>query len=291
MPRLFLQARSWPIVLVFAVLMAGFVWSLQRGASVIPTSLIHRFLYFPDPVLVATPKDMGLVYEDVVLTTADGVVVHGWYLPRQDAVATLYFLHGNAGNVSHRLQMVNRLHQAGFQVFILDYRGYGRSQGRPSEFGTYQDGLAGWRWLQKQERRDTPILLYGRSLGGAVAAWLAAQEEVTPDGVVLESTFTRLRDMATVALSLPGLGKFVPDMYPTLERMDAIGCPMLFIHGEADEVVPVTHVHRLYEAAAGPKSLYLIPRAHHNDTLFVAGSAYGERLRRFVREVRDRPNP
>jgi fermentation-respiration switch protein FrsA (DUF1100 family) len=272
-------------VFVSALLFAGFVWSLPGGVSVIPTPLIHNFLYFPERDLVATPADIGLVYEDVYVTTADGIVVHGWYLPRLNAVATLYFLHGNAGNISHRVAMLHQLHQAGFQVFILDYRGYGLSQGSPSEFGTYQDALAGWRWLQKRKETTTPLILYGRSLGGTVAAWLAVQEEVKPDGIVLESTFTRLRDMATVAFALPGLGKFMPDLYPTIDRVREISCPLLFIHGEADEVVPVSHVYRLFEAAVAPKSLYLIPQAHHNDTLLVGGSTYLERLRRFAQEV------
>ena len=257
----------------------------------IPAAVVYRFLYFPDPILVATPEEMGLVYEDVSVTTADGVVVHGWFLPRDDAVATLYFLHGNAGNISHRLEMLARLHRAGFKVFILDYRGYGRSEGRPSEQGTYRDALAGWRWLRAREEGDLPLILYGRSVGGAVAAWLAAQDEVDADGVVLESTFTRVREMAVVAFPLPGIGRFIADLYPTIDQVGAIRAPLLFIHGEADEIVPVDHVRALLAAAAEPKFLYLIPRARHNDTMFVAGEAYLERLRQFVREIQEAPAP
>jgi hypothetical protein len=143
-----LQLRWWTLVVVVTVLLVWFIRVWQGSTSMIPTSIIHSFLYFPDPVLVATPDELGLVYEDVYMITAGGVVVHGWYLPREEAVATLYFLHGNAGNISHRLAMLERLHRGGFNVFILHYRGYGRSEGRPSEAGTYQDALAGWRWLR-----------------------------------------------------------------------------------------------------------------------------------------------
>ncbi len=283
------QQVRWSLPLVgLALLIAMFLYRGQGDTAMIPASAIHPFLYFPDRVLVATPAEMGLDYENVYLTTEDGMVIHGWYLPRHEPLATLYFLHGNAGNISHRLEMLHRLHQAGFQLFILDYRGYGRSQGNPNEAGTYQDALAGWHWLQERSQGGPPRIFFGRSLGGAVATWLAAQEGVTPDGLILEGTFTRLRDMASVALPLPGLGRWIPDMYPTLDRIGQIHSPLLIIHGEADEMIPVEHAHRLFAAAAEPKSLYLVPGARHNDTPFVGGSAYVERLRRFAREVRGR---
>jgi uncharacterized protein len=286
-----LQLKRLTLIVVVTVLLVWFIRVWQGSTSVIPASIIHSFLYFPDPILVATPDELGLVYEDVYVTTADGVVVHGWYLPREEAVATLYFLHGNAGNISHRLAMLERLHRGGFSVFILDYRGYGRSGGRPSEAGTYQDALAGWRWLRAREAGGVPLLLYGRSVGGAVAAWLAVQDEVDADGVVLENTFTRLRAMAGVAFPLPGIGRFMADIYPTLDHIGAIRTPLLLIHGEADEIVPVAHAHALFAAAAEPKFLFLIPHARHNDTMFVAGDAYEERLRQFVREIQDFSNP
>ena len=111
-------------------------------------SIINRFTFFPTRTLTTNPAKVGLVYEDAEFFTDDGVRLHGWFLPHTEAVATLLFCHGNAGNISHRVEMLRLLHDAQFQVLIFDYRGYGKSEGAPDETGTYQDGLAAWRWLR-----------------------------------------------------------------------------------------------------------------------------------------------
>lgn len=276
-----------PLVYLPSVLLVSAAWLLLRGISVIPASLLHGLLYYPDPILIATPDEAGLAYEDVFVTTDDGVTVHGWFLPHPQPQATLYFLHGNAGNISQRLAMLERLHGAGYQIFILDYRGYGRSEGEPSERGTYADALAGWHWLHERVgEEDAPLILYGRSLGGAVAAWLAVQPGASPDGVVLESTFSSVRAMAGVVAPFPGLGRLLANVYPTVERVGQLHSPLLLIHGDRDEVVPVSHVNTLYAAAAEPKTLYIVSGALHNNVLFVAGDAYLEQLGSFVASLR-----
>ena len=162
-------------------------------------------LYLPDlpsRELEATPKEIGLEYREVRMETEDGETLHGWYVPADDARATLLFFHGNAGNISHRLTSLSQMNSLGLNVLIFDYRGYGKSSGKPSEEGLYRDGRAAWRYLA--ERLDTEngaTILFGRSLGGGVATRLAL--EINPAGLVLESPFTSVPDMAA-------------DLYPML---------------------------------------------------------------------------
>lgn len=244
--------------------------------------LLGQYLFFPERTFAAEPREFGLPYENIWLTTADEVRIHGWLIPNIDAPATLLFLHGNGGNISHRLDNLKRLFDAGLQIFILDYRGYGRSEGRPTEAGTYRDAEAAWTWLA--EEIGGPIVIFGRSLGGAVATWLATQPDVTPAGLVLENTFTRGRDIAQTVLPAPGMARMLPDFYPTIDRVGDLAVPLLIVHGERDELIPVEHGHRLYEAATEPKSLYLVPDGRHNDTYVVGGDQYLARITDFVQQ-------
>lgn len=243
-------------------------------------SLLNRFIFYPERDFVAEPHEWGLPYENIWVRTADGVRLHGWLIPNIESPATLLFFHGNAGNISHRLDNLKRLFDAGLQVFIFDYRGFGRSEGEPSERGTYQDARAVWQWLATEV--GGPIVLFGRSLGGAVATWLAVQEDVEAAGLVLENTFTRGRDIAQLLVPAPIALYLLPDFYPTVDRIRRLRAPLLVIHGDQDELIPVEHAYRLYEAAPEPKSLYIVPGGHHNDTYLVGGQAYLERLRAFV---------
>lgn len=245
-------------------------------------SLLRHYLFFPERDLAASPRDLGLPYENIWLTTVDDVRLHGWLIPNIDSPATLLFLHGNGGNISHRLDNLKRLFDAGLQIFILDYRGYGQSDGQPSEQGTYDDAAAAWQWLT--DEIGGAIVVFGRSLGGAIATWLAAQSDVAPAGLILESTFTRGRDVAETLVPLPGLARMIPDLYPTLDRIDRIQTPLLCIHGSDDELIPVAHARRLYEAASEPKSLYIVDGGRHNDTYVVGGSSYIQRLTGFVQQ-------
>ena len=143
----------------------------------LPEQLFNQFIYYPDLDLIANPHMLDLAFQEVQLTTQDQVTIHGWYLPHDHALATLLFLHGNAGNISHRLDNLRLLHEAGFQILIVDYRGYGQSQGTPSEQGLYLDGVAAWQWMI--EETPGPHLIFGRSLGGAVAVRVAVREDIS----------------------------------------------------------------------------------------------------------------
>lgn len=239
-----------------------------------------RLLYFPTRTLEATPRDIGLAFEEVPLTTADGQHLHGWYVPAATSRTTLLFLHGNAGNISHRLDSLRIFHGLGLNVFIFDYRGYGKSSGRPSEQGTYRDAEAAWRYLTAERgMKPAEIVLFGRSLGGSVAAWLARQ--ATPRALILESTPTSVPDLAA-------------DLYPWLParwlcrfRYDALAavrelrCPVLIVHSPEDEIIPFAHAERLFAAAAEPKR-FLRLRGDHNGGFLLSGPLYRDGLRDFL---------
>ncbi|HEY9073403.1 MAG TPA: alpha/beta hydrolase [Desulfobaccales bacterium] len=237
-------------------------------------------VFFPDPDLVGTPGDFGLVFEEVWFEAADGVRLHGWWVPRSGAPVLLWF-HGNAGNISHRLENLKLLHDlAQVQVFIFDYREYGRSQGKISREGTFKDAAAAYRYVA--EDRKVPagdLVLFGRSLGTALATDLAAR--LPCRALILESAFTNSSDMAK--LLAPFMFDWRPSIpYDNLGKIAKLKAPLLIIHGSDDEIIPVEMGRRLYAAAREPKELYIIPGAHHNDTYVVGGQDYFERLKSFI---------
>jgi hypothetical protein len=237
-------------------------------------------VFFPDPVLIGTPADYGLKYEDVWFAAQDGVKLHGWWVPRPGAPVLLWF-HGNAGNISHRLENIKLLHDlVGVQVFIFDYREYGKSQGRISREGTYLDAAAAYRYVV--DTRKVPpadIVLFGRSLGSALAVDLAVK--VPCRSLIIESAFTNSAEMAR--LFAPFLFDWRPRVpYDNLGKIAQVKVPMLLIHGTDDEIIPVEMGRRLFAQAQEPKELYIIPGSHHNDTYLVGGREYFQRLKRFI---------
>ena len=245
----------------------------------------RSFIFFPDPRVDVTPEAVGLRYEDVYFATADSVRLNGWFVPRAEAQATLLWFHGNAGNISHRLENIRLLHETiSMHILIFDYRGYGRSEGTVSEEGTYRDAQAALRYLRSKTGLDSEkIIFFGRSLGAAVAADLATRHE--PLALILESPFTSIRDMARLALPFLPVGLFLRTRYDTLTKMTQVRVPLLVLHGDADEIVPLEQGRKVFEAAVGSKEFYTIPGAHHNDTYVVGGAPYFEALKSFVDRV------
>jgi fermentation-respiration switch protein FrsA (DUF1100 family) len=245
-------------------------------------SLINQLIYYPDPHWMATPDHLGLAAEEVYLAPEPGVQLHAWFFPHRDPLATLLFCHGNAGNISHRLENVHYLLQTGFQVLLFDYRGYGHSTGKPSEEGLYRDAEEAWTHLAgRPDTAGAPRVIFGRSLGGAVAIELATR--VAADALIVESTFLSIRTLARLVLPLP-LPE-LPVKYDSSRKIGKIGMPFLALHGERDELVPSSDGRALFEAAPEPKAWYPIPGAGHNDTYLVGGEAYFRRLAAFVEEL------
>jgi len=242
-------------------------------------ALLNALLYFPSRVVPA-----GAPFRDVALTTEDGERLHGWWAPaRAPAVGHVLYCHGNGGNVADRAGHAALLAEAGLDVLLFDYRGYGRSTGRPDEEGTYRDARAARRALLAQPGVDPARVLYlGESLGGAVALALAL--EAPPAGVILQSTFTSIRDLARLHYPFipPAL---VPDAYPSLRRVARLAVPLLVLHGDRDEIVPVGHGEALYAAAPGPKELCVFEGVGHDGLVASAGDRYRETIGRWARAV------
>ena len=229
-------------------------------------------------------RQVGLPLEDVWFQAEDGVRLFGWYLPSSASSGVLLWCHGNAGNIIHRLDNLTRLARIGISVFLFDYRGYGRSQGRPSEKGLYRDALAAYAHLTETRRIPARrVVLFGRSLGAAVAAQLATVRPAA--GLILESAFPSVEAVARhYYFGLPAHW-FLGARFPLEERLRDVHMPLLVIHGALDEIIPFELGQRVYEAANEPKSFYAIPNADHNDVYVAGGTAYYERLKKFVEEV------
>ena len=255
------------------------------GGALMWSSVVNAMLYFPTRTLDFAPADLGLRHDEVEIATEDGERLHGWWIPtlRPPAAAHVLYFHGNGGNISHRLSHARALSAAGLDVLLFDYRGYGRSTGSPSEAGTYRDARAAREALLARAGVDPAAVVYlGESLGGAVAIELAVEHP--PAALVLQSAFGSVRAMAR--LHYPVIpAAVVPDAYPSLDRIARVGCPVLVVHGEADDIVPADQGRALFAAAREPKRLEIVRGAGHNDLLDVAGGGYAGVIAGWIREV------
>jgi fermentation-respiration switch protein FrsA (DUF1100 family) len=241
--------------------------------QVAPLFFEKNLIYFPDRELELTPTALGLSFDDVWLRTEDDLRLHGWYLPVPDAALVVLVCHGNAGNISHRLDRV-LLFQTKLKasVFLFDYRGYGKSEGSPDEEGTYADGRAAYQHLRERGYDPGRIVLFGESLGAAVAVQLAQERPAA--ALVLESPFTSIPDMAAAVYPFLPLGRLVRTRYDNLEKIPSLRIPLLILHGTRDRTVPFEQGERLFEAASEPKRFAAISGAGHNDAFLVGGESY-----------------
>ncbi len=263
-------------------------WSVVRivvlsyiGLAAVLTGCQSHFVYFPLEDLDGSPDDFKLAYEDVYLETEDGLKLHSWFVPAKNASATVLICHGNAGNISHRLSLLKTFNRMGLNSLIFDYRGYGQSEGKPSEEGTYLDAKAAWTYLTEQ-RSIAPeqIVLFGRSLGGAVAAHQAA--ETSPGALIVDSTFTSLPDIAADTYPfILGARLLCRYDYATADYVRKIECPLLVMHSPDDKTISFSHGRAVFEAASEPKQFMQINGLHNEDSL-IAGNAYADELKRFL---------
>ena len=259
--------------------------------------LQDRLIFYPDARLVATPRNVGLVYEDVSIRTSDDqaggpIQVHGWFVPapeqtsaenreRADQLGTILFLHGNAGNISHRLQTLALLHELGFATLIIDYPGYGQSEGTVGEASAYAGADAAWRYLI--EERGLPadsVTVFGRSLGGAMALYLAEGDR-TPGALIVESSFTSIPDIAAELYPFLPVRWLARTQFPNRDRIAKVRSPVLVAHGPGDQLIPYQHGVNLYAAAPAPKR-FLQLAGGHNDGFLATGPAYRQALAAFV---------
>jgi len=237
----------------------------------------------PGRALTATPSDFGFEFEDVSITTSDGEQLHGWYVPATRSRGVVLFFHGNAGNISHRLDSIEIFHQLGLDTLIIDYRGYGQSSGKPTEQGTYLDAQAAWNYLVDERGvAANRIIIFGRSLGGAIGAWLGTQH--TPAAVIIESSFTSGVDMARRLYPFLPARLITRLRYPVAEYASRLQCPVLVVHSRDDEIIPFAMGQSIY-AAVTQRKAFLELRGDHNGGIFISRNDYLPGLDGFINSV------
>ncbi len=241
-------------------------------------------LYIPgDRTIRVTPSAIGLKYEDVKFTSSDNVTIHGWFVTVENPRGVILFCHGNAGNISHRLDSLRLFAELGFSTLIFDYRGYGKSEGSPTEKGTYLDSEAAYNYLvQKRGVKPERIVLFGRSLGAAVAAHLVTREKCA--ALIMESGFTSVPDLGQQLYPYLPVRLLSRLSYNSEKILKTITCPILVVHSQDDEIIPFSHGWQLFEAANEPKQ-FLKMRGDHNNGFLITGDDYISGLSTFLANV------
>ena len=240
-------------------------------------------IYFPASYIEFTPSDFNLAYDDVYFLTSDGFKLNGWFIKASKPIATILFCHGNAGNISHRIEFIKMFNEAGFDVFIFDYRGYGKSEGTPSEKGLYIDALASYKYLV-DEKKVSPdsIVVYGESIGGNVAIDLASK--VKAGSLISYASFTSAIDMGK------RLFPFIPRCFLKLiasvkfdagSKIKNIQIPKLIMHSKDDEIVPFALGEKLFKDASPPKEFYTM-EGGHNEAIFIDPEGFTNKIKEFV---------
>lgn len=261
------------LIVLFLVLYGVFLVSCER-------QIIYHPYKFPDGYW----NPASVQAEDVHFSSSDGVRLHGWYVASTGATATMLWFHGNAGNLTHRMDNIEMLKPLGINIFIFDYRGYGKSEGAPDEAGIYLDSQAAYDWLVNVKKiPPRKIILFGRSLGGICAIEIAAKNPA--GGLILESVFPSARKMARKIFPFLPLGWIIKSRFDAIAKVPGLKLPKLFLHGTRDEIVPYEMGRELFAAAAEPKTFYDIEGAGHNDTYMVGGAAYFDALGRFIQNA------
>lgn len=274
-----LAMGSLALYLVAILILLYAVWGLAL------LFLQPKMLYRPTREVSLTPAHAGLSYEEVEFRSADGVQLVGWLVPARAAPFTLLLCHGNGGNLMHTLDTLKLFHRLGLSCFAFDYRGYGRSAGRPTEAGTYLDARAAYDWLtSEKEVPANQILLLGRSLGGSIATHLAGRVPVA--GLVIESAFTSFVDIARQFYPYLPVRWFVRFRYDTLADVKQVRCPVMVVHSRDDELVPFTHGHRLLAAAQEPKRFVEIGGSH-NEGFLLSSDVYEKAWLQWLQSVQD----
>ena len=239
-----------------------------------------KMLYYPVKEMGATPAEIGLAHDEITIRTSDGLHISAWYIPAPGARGTILFCHGNAGNISHRLDSIRIFHELSLNVLIFDYRGYGKSEGAPDEQGTYRDAEAAWDYLVNVIKIDpSRIVVFGRSLGSAVAAELAMRR--TAGALILESGFTSVPDLGSRLFPHLPVRLISRYHYATIDKVGRISIPKLIIHSPDDEIIPFEQGRRLFELAVEPKS-FLELRGSHNEGFLLSGDRYIKGLENFL---------
>lgn len=283
--RFYRRPRFWfLLLLVIAVGYASLVLTVWLG--------LNRLIFHPQKELAATPAAYNLAYDDLRLTTEDGLNLHAWFIPAPEGKArpqTILFLHGNAGNMASMLGRAELMNHEGFAVMMLDYRGYGQSQGSPAEAGLYLDSQAAWRWLTETgDRSPEQIIIWGYSLGGGTASWLASREPLAA-GLVLESTFTSVTDVAAHYAPWLPTHLIMGQSFDTLSRLPDITGPLMVMHSPEDRVVPYKFGRQVFESYQGPKMFAELSGPHLDGFAQQGSLLYRQALNRLAAGFQNPP--
>ncbi len=239
-----------------------------------------RLIFSPNRTLSYDPEDIGLDYEHVTFETRDEVKLHGWYIPHRNAKATVLFFHGNAGDIADRMDTILQWHRLEVNFLIFDYRGYGKSEGSPSENGLYRDAEAAYEYLIKHQQVDKDqLIVMGRSLGGAIAAWLGAHRQCRM--IILESTFTSAPEVAADIYPIFPARYLIRYRFQVKKWVDKIRVPILIAHSIDDNLIPYAHGKELYDVAHPPKKFVKLRGAHASATID-SREEYEEAVRKFL---------
>ena len=267
------------VVVIIVLFFVSATWYVVRGQS--------KYIYHPDKNIASTPASVGLEFEDLALDTEDGETIRAWFVPcmvnGMSAEQTVLLCHGNAGNMGDRVRSLQTFNKLGFNTLVFDYRGFGESSGNPTEKGTYIDGMTCWDYLvDKRKVRSQDIIIFGRSLGGAVACWLAAHAD--PSALVLESTFASIPAMAHEMFPFIPVKIFCRFKYDTVNNITNIHCPVMVSHSKVDSVLPYKQGLMVFEAASEPKQFVEI-MGDHNDGGLDSNPHYQVELVKFLQRI------
>ncbi len=237
-------------------------------------------IFYPEKHVSMTPGMLSMQFDEVTLVTQDKVKINGWFIPADKPAATLIFCHGNAGNIGDRVSGLKHLHDLGINIFIFDYRGFGKSEGEPSEEGTYRDALAAVDYLKTRKDVDpNKLICYGESLGGAVAVDLASR--IKPAGLIVIDSFTSVYRASQDIYPFLPIRWLLRTKYDSLSKMKTIHCPVLIGHSPQDDIIPFHHGQDLYNAANSPKEFVTL-KGSHEDALYIDNKKVLEQMKHFI---------
>ncbi len=243
------------------------------GVALVLFFFQSNLVFYPEigREVVVTPAIAKLPYEDIRLKTSDGLELQGWFVPAPQPRGTVLFFHGNAGNISGRIDYLEMFHRLGYSTLIFDYRGYGNSSGKPTEEGTYRDAEAAWKYLTEQRHaQPCGIVLFGESIGGAIAAWLAVREK--PAALVIASSFTSVPDLGQQIYPWLPVRLLARIHYDTRDYLKSVSAPVMIVHSPEDDIIPFEHGRALFAAANPPKQFLEIAGGHNTGFVYMRES-------------------
>lgn len=255
-------------IIISAVILIGFIYLIFGFYLYFNQA---KYVYFPIKEISGSPFDYGIDFNDVYFETSDGITLNGWYIEQREQktidigknnLKTIIIFHGNGGNISYSLDLIELFYKMKLNIFIVDYRGYGKSEGVTTENGTYLDALASWGYLVGEKRiKPEEIIIFGKSLGGSIAAYLASSRN--PSALIIDSTFTSIKDIGCQLYPYLPVRRFFKFNYDTEKYLKKTHCPVLIIHSRDDEYIPFSHGIKLFEIAEQPKYFLEIEGDHN----------------------------